>query len=676
MSSDVSPTTKNPQPQTLVIVIGLLGLIGLGIGLRYLYVERMILHVDEFASLLSIKMILEKGAPILPTGIFHGKGVTYNYLGAGIAALFGFDIETIRYLTLGLSVLTIPLVYLVTVQLFENRWAGLVAATAFTVLPTIVLWGSRARMYTLATLMVFVVILVAWRGLISPKSRRIWTILLPVAVLVMLLSHLVTIVIVPALFLAYVGVDWLRVRPNLRQLNSWLEPVGLGVALVVASGLGYGLGREAGEVRQWHEEASLMANVIRALFDLRLARNFYNFFLSPENMFLTILALIGAAALGLKARRANFAKADWGALFIYIQLVATFLLLYGLVPSSIRDERHNFILLLPYLILAMAYGVLTILEYLRGRRTRSGAVSPPWLATGTSLILIAVLLISQWPGLNQLLFADEPRTYRYDQAMHLVAEYMAPGDKLLTVMPPAAYLYDRPPDYYANQHKPRYVEQENGQKIDYFTGGAYLDSVDDFYQAIDRPDRLWFVVDEKRLTVNYDAKFSQEIIHQMDLVDRVNDVLVFVERDEHWPLASTPEIPVEADFADQMRLVGYTTELDSAKLKLTLFWQPGDPIFNYKIFVHLRDQAGQVVAQADFLPFDNIVPMSQWRSEWQEDVIPTGTVLNLPPEIIQTDPSQYRLFVGLYVPELNSERVPLVSDISGENAVILTDLGS
>ncbi|MCB0226197.1 MAG: glycosyltransferase family 39 protein, partial [Anaerolineae bacterium] len=356
MSSDVSPTTKNPQPQTLVIVIGLLGLIGLGIGLRYLYVERMILHVDEFASLLSIKMILEKGAPILPTGIFHGKGVTYNYLGAGIAALFGFDIETIRYLTLGLSVLTIPLVYLVTVQLFENRWAGLVAATAFTVLPTIVLWGSRARMYTLATLMVFVVILVAWRGLISPKSRRVWTILLPVAVLVMLLSHLVTIVIVPALFLAYVGVDWLRVRPNLRQLNSWLEPVGLGVALVVASGLGYGLGREAGEVRQWHEEASLMANVIRALFDLRLARNFYNFFLSPENMFLTILALIGAAALGLKARRANFTKADWGALFIYIQLVATFLLLYGLVPSSIRDERHNFILLLPYLILAMAYG--------------------------------------------------------------------------------------------------------------------------------------------------------------------------------------------------------------------------------------------------------------------------------------------------------------------------------
>lgn len=675
MSSGINISTEKKFITVWPVIIGLALLIVVGFVLRYIYLERMILHVDEFASLLTIKMILEKGVPILPTGVFHGKGITYNYLGAGVATVFGLDLETMRYVTLGLSVLIIPVIYLVTYKLFNNRLASLLATTAGTILPAAILWGSRARMYTMAELLVYLVILIGWLSLITTKSRTGWTLLLPLVIAMMLFSHLVTIIVVPAVLLAYIIIDWLMHKPNLRQIKSWVRPVGLGMALFVVSGLGAWLGQEAGEVRQWQAEASVWANITQAIFELRLLRNFYNFFLLPENMLLTVIAIIGAVGLYFKARRTTFTRVDWAALFIYIQLGAVFGSLYTLVPSDIRDERHNFILLLPYLTLAMAYGWLTLLDFLQTRFARADQSTSMWLSAGLSLTLFVGLVLQQWPGVNQLLFGEESRTYRYDEALKLLEQYAAPDDQLLSVLPPAVYLYYAAPDYYANQHKPRYIEDQNGRKIDYFAGGTYLDTVEEFYQIINQPDRLWLVIDEKRLTVNYDAKFSQEIIHQMALVDRVGDVLIFVERDKPWPMADIPQTQVEANFSDQMKLVGYTTKLDGSQLKLTLFWQPGDPIFNYKVFVQLRDQANNLVAQADFLPYDNLVHMSQWSIEWDEDVIPTGTVLYLPPEILQTDPSQYRLFVGLYVPELNDERVPVVSDSSGENAVILTDLG-
>ncbi|MCB0209118.1 MAG: glycosyltransferase family 39 protein [Anaerolineae bacterium] len=674
MSRDITISQKKNFSNAWIFIVGLAILIGTGFILRSIYLQRMILHVDEFASLLTIKMIMEKGLPILPTGVFHGKGIIYNYLGAGVASIFGFEIETVRYVTLGISLLIIPVVYLTAYKLFNNRWAGLLAAAAFTILPTAILWGSRARMYTMAELSVYGVIFVGWLSLITPQFRSKWTALLPIAVLVMLFSHLVTIVIVPALLLAYFVVDGLMNRPNLRQAKGWSRIFSLGVALLLVSGFGLWFGREAGEVQQWQEEASVWLNIIRALFDLRLPRNFVIYFLSAENVLLTVIASMGVVRLIVKARRRSLSQVDWAALFIVIQMIIVFLILYVLVPSSVRDERHNFILLLPYLILAMAYGALTLFDFVRAYVNRAGP--QPWLPAGLTVLLLVGLLAQQWPAVNQLLFGEDNETYRYDQALKLMEEYIAPGDRVLTVLPPPVYLYYAAPDYYANQHKPRYIEDETGQKVDYFAGGLYLDTVEDFYRVINQPDRLWFVVDEKRLTVNYSAKFSQEILHQMQLVDRVDDVLIFVERDEkHWPMATAPDVEVRADFSDQVRLDGYTTELDGTDLRLTLFWQPGNPIFNYKVFVHLRDQAGNVVAQADFLPYDNIIQMSKWRIEWQEDIIPTGTILNLPPEIIQTDPSQYRLYVGLYVPELNSERVPVVNDISGENAVILDDLG-
>jgi hypothetical protein len=431
-------------------------------------------------------------------------------------------------------------------------------------------------------------------------------------------------------------------------------------------------------MRQWQEEASISANLYRAVLDLRLARNSYNYFLTLENLAAALLALAGLVGLALKLRAKTSTQTDGAAIFVYTQLIAIFLGLYILVPSDVRDERHNFIVLTPFLTLAMSYGALTISDMLRQKFSSissSGRRSAEGLVSGFYVILLVVFFFQQAPALNTLLLAETRDTYRYDQAFSFVNQRLAAGDEVMSVLPAAAYLYRGPLDYYANQHKPRFIEDPaGGRRVDYYTGGIYLDSVGDLSWALDQPGKLWFVVDEERLLDNYSPRFSQELLHQMALVERLDNMLVLVEKDNHWQMPEAPDIIVRADFLDQMRLVGYSTQLVDTELRVTLFWEGLKPIFNYKVFVHLRDQAGNTVVQADFLPFDNLVQMSQWRFVWPDKPVPTGTVLSLSPEIMAAGPDQYQIFVGLYLPELNSERVPLTGDISGENAFILNGL--
>lgn len=667
--------TASSKKTSILSLVGLLLLLAVGFALRLFFLQQMRLHVDEFYSLLNIKMILDKGLPILPTGIFQGKGLVYDYVGAAIALVAGYQIETLRYLSLGLSLLTLVLVYGLAVKLFDRAWVGLLAAGLFALHPMAVEWGARVRMYTLATLTVYLVVLAAWLYS-THRGRWPYLLLLAVTILVALYSHLVTIVTVPAIALVMGVIYWLNYKPQLSVPKDWTWLLALGVTLIIVCGLGY-FGREPGEVQQWTAEASIGANLVRAIFDLRIIRNFINFFLTPPNLVATLLTGIGLVGLIGKARRRRLDRVDWAGLLATAPLLLIFLELYLLVPDSVRDERHNFIVLLPFLTLSLAYGALTLAEFWQTRAT-AGAGGSAWLVPTLGALLFGGLVVTQWTGLASLLFDEPGETYRYDLAFLEVEPRMAPGDQLFSVLPPAAFIYAGPVDYYANHHKPRILlDSTTGQRLDYFTGGLYLETPADLNQAIHQPGRLWFVVDSKRLTYNYDEQFTWQVLHELALVDQIDNLLIFTERDRAWPLPLTPTVMLDqpAKFSDQMWLVGYTPELAGLELRLTLFWQAIEPIFPYKVFVHLRDQEGHIVAQADYAPFDHVVPISRWQNEWPDEIVPTGTTLALPAEILHADPTSYRLYVGLYLPELDSQRVPLLGDVSGENAVILTDLG-
>ncbi len=133
-----------------------------------------------------------------------------------------------------------------------------------------------------------------------------------------------------------------------------------------------------------------------------------------------------------------------------------------------------------------------------------------------------------------------------------------------------------------------------------------------------------------------------------------------------------PQVELAANWADQIRLAGYNLDKTAIKtgekIRLVLYWEalakaPRD----YTVFLHLRNSSDQTVAQNDHQVADGLLPTSCWQSG---RIIRDSFTLLVPGDIPAGD---YRLIAGWYLPE-TLERLPLLNDIGGENALSLTQV--
>jgi hypothetical protein len=115
------------------------------------------------------------------------------------------------------------------------------------------------------------------------------------------------------------------------------------------------------------------------------------------------------------------------------------------------------------------------------------------------------------------------------------------------------------------------------------------------------------------------------------------------------PVTLDPPTVQEADVGGFARLLGYdlsqSEALSVGEVRLDLYWRGlGTAPADLTVFVHLVDEVGTVVAQADAPPLDGDYPTTAWQPN--VDVIDTHT-LNLPDNL---PPGAYRLLVGFYDP--------------------------
>ncbi len=112
-------------------------------------------------------------------------------------------------------------------------------------------------------------------------------------------------------------------------------------------------------------------------------------------------------------------------------------------------------------------------------------------------------------------------------------------------------------------------------------------------------------------------------------------------------------------------LRGYTLDQPASAgnaLRLTLYWQAlGRITGQYKVFVHLVDGSGHIIAQQDNYPADGAAPTQSWLAG---EVIADTHELALPAGGLEDVPQVHRLYAGMYDP-LNGERLP-VRDASGQ----------
>jgi 4-amino-4-deoxy-L-arabinose transferase-like glycosyltransferase len=663
----------------------LMPLLVFGFWLRLSYLLGSIYFYDEYISMLAAQMTAQQGLPILPSGVFYDQGLLLSFLSGGLIALLGFKEEIARWPVLLLSVVTIAAYYLTARRLFNSRLAGLLAATLAAFDEWSIIWGARARMYTPAHL--FVLLSLAWllMGTLERPSRRMR--LLGLAFLAAaLLSHTITFLIVPSLALLLLIFSLIYRRDPLSQPQLWQDVVIAGLVLglvfaIVASGQTGSINAIQDPLAQ--SPAPFGFKFLRGFFlpGLEWSRfdNLLGFFEAQAYEWLQpIIALSLLVTLyRLLRRQATFA--DKVLLFLALFWALVIFELGALLTDTWSKSRYVFILTLPAFLLLSAGGMAQLLQLLvnlvaklsHRRLLLAGA-------QGIAVVAGIILIVAQL-GAAAWNTAHAQGTGDYNTAFAYVREHWQPGDKVMTIHPSAAWLYLERCDYYANQVTAAVLEgatdQDENSLLDRFTGSPLIDSVDKLNAVLARKQRVWFVVDQLRLFERFEPFFTQQILAQMDRVNQTGATQVFLSRSYPTPLPVEPLTHLEANFSDVIHLGGYSldpaTLTPEGVLPLGLYWRPtGTPARQVKVFVHLRNAQGQTIAQADHFLLAGLLTLETWQTlqkkgEWLRDTADLRLPLPLP-----AGQGPYRLYVGFYDPN-TLERVPIVNDTSGENAVVI-----
>jgi hypothetical protein len=126
---------------------------------------------------------------------------------------------------------------------------------------------------------------------------------------------------------------------------------------------------------------------------------------------------------------------------------------------------------------------------------------------------------------------------------------------------------------------------------------------------------------------------------------------------ELWVQSSIPSFDVPADMTERcdstlgerVELLGYDVKpvvKAGDDMDLTLYWRAQQQMeTSYKVFVHLYDAEGEIVAQQDRVPGLGARPTTDWQ---EGEVLADRYSLRVPPDLA---PGSYRLAVGLYDPQ-------------------------
>lgn len=159
--------------------------------------------------------------------------------------------------------------------------------------------------------------------------------------------------------------------------------------------------------------------------------------------------------------------------------------------------------------------------------------------------------------------------------------------------------------------------------------------------------------------------------HAFKAQDEWVDDVRFVTYAVPQALPETMEAQTDLQFGEMISLNGVTyrpqTTLQAGDiLQVRLFWQASGPITTrYKVFLHLVDAAGNLVAQRDSEPVGNLKPTTVWQPN---ELIIDNHGLLVPSGL---PAGHYTLLVGLYDLENPAERLFVQTEGGEQTAVSL-----
>jgi hypothetical protein len=561
---------------------------------------------------------------------------------------FGISENGVRSLSAVLGVMLVGLCYWLGKELYDERTAWLAAAIA-AINPFQIYYAQEARMYLLLAMVSALTVYATIKSQVpNPQSQRVWYgVYLGAAVMGLYTHYLFPIVLMVTnvIALMYVMVDWLQ-----------------------------------------HADTKISTRTLRDFFRLILTRHFMSWCLLQIIALLAFLpwlpiairqlttwpagaqtftasdaplVILRTLSLGLSATQAD---AWWLLLFgAWVVLGAftrplvhssTHALIYLLVPIAamfafelFKDAflkflivaSPPFVLLLAHGISRMADGISRIASCQFAMRHSLCAIRNPQslIANIQSLILLFLLSIPTINSLHNYYF--DPRFARDDyRSIAQFISALARDDDAIILDAPGQqeifryYYHGAAPIYGLPNQRPPDATQTENDLANIAAKHARLFAI---FWAMDESDPQRLV--ETWLNART-FKASDSWYGNVRLAVYAN------------PRASqTMQQSLDLRWGERITLLGYTLASHNIRagevLPLTLFWRTDQPITTrYKVFAHLLDPRGFVIAQRDAEPVGGSRPTSDWRAG---ETIADPYGLFIP---FGTPPRNYHIEIGLY----------------------------
>jgi hypothetical protein len=664
----------------------LIGVLLIGLALRIHYVFAVHPFEDEFISMLVSQAVQRSFLPILPSGLFYVKGFPYSFINAllvGLVQIAGNGslpealLIPYRLPSVFIGALSIALIYRVGREWFSSL-TGLIAAGLLAVSPLGIIWGARVRMYGLAMCLTLVLLYALSKVAESPHDRR-WRVVVLITFIAAFLNQALTILLIPPLVIIAILWAWQAklltrrlLRPqNIKVLAVW--GLAIGVALV-----GAGLfvftwiyAEYGGTSRVGSSVGGLVARLLHFSFHWDNANKFLAELVwnNTFSLYVFAVALGGGLLLLLlwivpPLRKIISTRQRRGILALFILSAGPLVEFLVFMIQYSRNDRY-WTPFLPIVFMLAALVVEVAVRYVaKLTSVQLLEVKEHW---AYSLLALAVLATLGGAARSGIVEPFDEALPAYEQALSFVKQHWQPGDVIMIPFPSASGVYLGRTDYLAADVEGdiKVLDTGSDKLVDRWWGAPWIERGRQLQDVLQKHSRVWFVVDQGHYRGLYRADWHFVEQHNMKLAWSKDRALVYVSGKPGIPLPDKPEHELNANLSDVVSLQGYTSAITGSAYRVFLFWKvQSPPPFDFTQFVHIRNQAGETVAQADFQPLRGEYPARYWRpGEVVVDVvdipIPAGMAAG-----------EYRVLAGLYRWD-TLERLPVTNDTTGENAVEL-----
>ncbi|NUM55135.1 MAG: glycosyltransferase family 39 protein [Candidatus Hydrogenedentes bacterium] len=311
---------------------------------------------DELIHVYVGKKILETGLPLLLSGRVFTNGMLFNYLLAGLIAIFGDGEAAVRSISAVFAVVNVYLTYRMLRPLIGGPSAAL-TALLMAWSPWQLAWARQARFYMLHQTVYLVTMLLVWRfGEADRTKLSRWGAGFAAAYCIGLLAGPQTVFFLGPIG-AYAACRWLGVR-TLR--SRWTVLIAICGLLGAATLLGYYLTLPKAEHDAIFKEALRADTPDDGLVDHDQSDSLYYFRFYTNNLGsgFFVLACAGFALL--------VARAGKPGLFIALAFVVPILLLnFGIT----QHRRYRFLFFAyPFYVAACAYALVYLTQFVRTSR--------------------------------------------------------------------------------------------------------------------------------------------------------------------------------------------------------------------------------------------------------------------------------------------------------------------